>query len=118
MLYGRLVVLASYLEFGAAGLAGAVTVEWLEAGMSGLQRLGDYRLQITGNGERAEMKLATLRGDLRLNGTGEWRAAQPRVVHLLGTAEASAERKDLEPLLQMLVIRGPGIPQLFSWTVP
>ena len=64
------------------------------------------------------MKLATLRGDLRLNGTGEWRAAQPRVVHLLGTAEASAERKDLEPLLQMLVIRGPGIPQPFSWTVP
>ena len=86
--------------------------------MTGLQRLGDYRLQITGNGERAEMKLATLRGDLRLTGTGEWRAAQPRVVQLRGTAEASAERKDLEPLLQMLGIRGSGIPQPFAWTVP
>ena len=59
-----------------------------------------------------------LREDLRLTGTGEWRAAQPRVVQLRGTAEASAERKDLEPLLQMLGIRGPGIPQPFSWTVP
>ena len=86
--------------------------------MTGLQRLGDYRLQITGNGERAEMKLATLRGDLRLTGTGEWRAAQPRIVQLRGTAEASAERKDLEPLLQMLGVRGSGIAQPFTWTVP
>jgi len=115
---GRLRVLADSLEIGRAGVSGAATVEWLEAGMTGLQRLGDYRLQITGNGERAEMKLATLRGDLRLTGTGEWRAAQPRVVQLRGTAEASAERKDLEPLLQMLGIRGSGIPQPFAWTVP
>ena len=115
---GRLRVLADSLEIGRAGISGAATVEWLEAGMTGLQRLGDYRLQITGNGERAEMKLATLRGDLRLTGTGEWRAAQPRVVQLRGTAEASAERKDLEPLLQMLGIRGSGIPQPFAWTVP
>jgi len=95
-----------------------VTVEWLEAGMSGLQRLGDYRLQITGNGERAAVKLATLRGDLRVNGEGEWRAAQPRIVQLRGTVEAAAERKDLEPLLQALGIRGSGIPQPFAWTVP
>ena len=115
---GRLRVVADSLEIGLAGVSGAATVEWLEAGMTGLQRLGDYRLQITGNGERAEMKLATLRGDLRLTGTGEWRAAQPRVVQLRGTAEASAERKDLEPLLQMLGIRGSGIPQPFAWTVP
>ena len=115
---GRLRVLADSLEIGRAGVSGAATVEWLEAGITGLQRLGDYRLQITGNGERAEMKLATLRGDLRLTGTGEWRAAQPRVVQLRGTAEASAERKDLEPLLQMLGIRGSGIPQPFAWTVP
>ena len=115
---GRLRVLADSFEIGAAGLAGAVTVEWLEAGMSGLQRLGDYRLQITGNGERAAVKLATLRGDLRLTGAGEWRAAQPRIVQLRGTAEATAERKDLEPLLQALGIAGPGPSRPFTWTVP
>ena len=115
---GRLRVLADSVEIGPAGVSGAATVEWLEAGMSGLSRLGDYRLQVTGNGERAELKLATLRGDLRLTGAGEWRAAQPRVVQLRGTVEASAERKDLEPLLQTLGIRGTGIPQPFAWTVP
>ncbi len=115
---GRLRVLADSIEVGGAGVAGAATVEWLEAGMSGLSQLGDYRLQITGNGERAAVKLATLRGDLRVSGEGEWRAAQPRIVQLRGTAEAPAERKDLEPLLQMLGIRGSGIPQPFAWTVP
>jgi general secretion pathway protein N len=115
---GRLRVLADSVEIGGAGVAGAATVEWLEAGISGLQRLGDYRLQITGNGERAAVKLATLRGDLRVNGEGEWRAAQPRIVQLRGTVEAAVERKDLEPLLQALGIRGSGIPQPFAWTVP
>jgi hypothetical protein len=115
---GRLRVLADSVEMGGAGVAGAATVEWLEAGMLQVQRLGDYRLQITGSGARAELKLATLRGDLRFTGAGEWRAAQPRIVQLRGTVEASAERKDLEPLLQVLGIRGSGIPQPFAWTVP
>ena len=115
---GRVRVLADSFEVGGAGVAGAATVEWLEAGMSGLQRLGDYRLQITGNGERATVKLATLRGDLRLTGAGEWRAAQPRIVQLRGTVEAAAERKDLEPLLQALGIAGPGPSRPFTWTVP
>ena len=115
---GRLRVLADSVEVGGAGVAGAATVEWLEAGVLQVQRLGDYRLQITGSGARAELKLATLRGDLRFTGAGEWRAAQPRIVQLRGTVEASAERKDLEPLLQVLGIRGSGIPQPFAWTVP
>ena len=115
---GRLRVLADSVEIGGAGVAGAATVEWLEAGVLQVQRLGDYRLQITGSGARVELKLATLRGDLRLTGAGEWRAAQPRIVQLRGTAEAAAERKDLEPLLQALGIRGAGVPQAFAWTVP
>jgi general secretion pathway protein N len=115
---GRLRVLADSLEIGAAGVAGAATFEWLEAGVLQVRGLGDYRLQITGRGERAELKLATLRGDLRLTGGGEWRAAQPRVVQLRGLAEAAAERKDLEPLLQTMGIPGPGPSRPFVWTVP
>ena len=117
---GRLRVLADSIEIWGAGIRGAATVDWVDAGVGGLQalRLGDYRLQITGSGERAELKLATLRGDLRLTAGGEWRAAQPRIVQLRGTVEAAAERKDLEPLLQALGIRGSGIPQPFAWTVP
>jgi general secretion pathway protein N len=115
---GRLRVLADSFEIGGAGVVGAASVEWLEAGALQTQRLGDYRLQITGKGERAELKLATLRGDLRLTGGGEWRAAQPRIVQLRGLAEAAAERKDLEPMLQAMGIAGPGPSRPFVWTVP
>jgi len=115
---GRLRVLSDSVEIGEARVVGAVTVEWLEAGAMQTQRLGDYRLQITGSGERAAVKLATLRGDLRLSGEGEWRAAQPRVVQFRGVAEAPAERKDLEPLLQLMGIAGPGPSRPFAWTVP
>jgi hypothetical protein len=64
------------------------------------------------------VKLSTLRGDLRLSGEGEWSAARPRIVQLHGMAESSAERKDLEPLLQALGIGGPGPARPFAWTVP
>jgi hypothetical protein len=99
---------------------GAASVEWTDAGLSGLQapRLGDYRLQIDASGERAELRLSTLRGDLRLTAGGEWRAAQPRMLQLRGTAEASAERKDLEPFLRVIGVRGVGTSQPFVWTVP
>jgi len=117
---GKLRVQADSIEVGEVWARGVATFEWLDAGLAGLQapRLGDYRLQITANGERAELKLATLRGDLRLNGQGEWQAAQPRMVQLRGTAEIAGERKDLEPLLDAMRLRRSGMPQPFAWTVP
>lgn len=115
---GRLRVRADSIELGAGGLRGAATVEWADAGVSGALGLGDYQLRIDGSGERAAVKLSTLRGDLRLSGEGEWSAARPRIVQLHGMAESSAERKDLEPLLQALGIGGPGPARPFAWTVP
>src|SRR4029077_1600750 len=99
---GRVRILAESLEIGPASVRGAASVEWSDAGMSGIARIGDYRVQITGNGDSATVRLSTLRGDLRMNGSGEWRAPQPRVVQMRGVAEASPERKDLEPLLQLI----------------
>jgi len=117
---GSLRVKAESVELGEAWVRGAASAEWIDAGLSGMQapRLGDYRLQITGSGDRADLKLATLRGDLRLSGEGEWRASRPRVVQLRGTAEAAAERKDLEPLLRVMGAKGVGASQTFSWTLP
>jgi len=73
---------------------------------------------ITGNGDRAELRLATLRGDLRLTAQGEWRAAQPNTVQMRGVALFPPERKDLEALLPLLGIRGSGSSRPFLWTVP
>jgi len=117
---GQLRVKADSLEWGAASVRGAATVEWTDAGLGGMQapRLGDYQLQIAASGDRADLRLATLRGDLRLTAGGEWRAAQPRIVQLRGTAQASAERKDLEPFLRAIGVTSVGVSQPFAWTVP
>ncbi len=117
---GQLRVKADSVEWGAASVRGAATVEWFDAGLSGLQapRLGDYRLHIAASGDRAELRLSTLRGDLRLTAGGEWRPAQPRMVQLRGTAQASAERGDLEPFLRAIGVMSVGTSQPFVWTVP
>jgi hypothetical protein len=117
---GQLRVKADSVEWGEASVRGAASVEWIDAGLGGLQapRLGDYRLQITASGDRAELRLATLRGDLRLAASGEWRAAQPRMLQLRGTAQAAAERTDLEPFLRAMGVSGTGTSQPFVWTVP
>jgi general secretion pathway protein N len=114
---GRLRLTAESLEVGPAGVRGAATADWSEAGMGGVAQVGDYRLQVNGSGESAAVKLSTLRGDLRLNGNGEWRAAEPRVVQITGMAEASPERKDLEPLLTLLVGGGSGLSRQFGWVM-
>ena len=113
---GRVRVSAESFEMGSAEVRGAATADWSEAGLMGVARVGDYRLQITGSGDRAAIKLATLRGDLRMSGDGEWRAAQ-RVAQLRGVVESSPERKDLEPLLQLLAGQGSGSSRQFGWMV-
>lgn len=117
---GRVRVQAGFLEARRDSLRGAATLEWTDGGLPGLQtpRIGDYRLQITGNGDSATLLLSTLRGDLRLNAQGEWRAAQPRTAQLRGVAVFPAERKDIEALLPLLGIRGSGTSRPFVWTLP
>ena len=117
---GSLRVKSESLEIGKASVRGAASAEWIDAGLAGMQvpRLGDYRLQITASGDRADLRLSTLRGELRLTGEGEWRASRPRVVQLRGTAQTAPERKDLEPVLRMMGARGSGVSQSFVWTFP
>jgi len=114
---GRLRVLADSFEIGPASVRGAAALEWAEAGAMGVARLGDYRLQITGSGESAALRLSTLRGDLIVNGNGEWRAAQPRVVQMRGVAEISPGRTELEALLVLLAGEGAGPSRQFAWTM-
>jgi general secretion pathway protein N len=112
---GRLRLTADSLEIGPASVRGGATAEWAEVGMMGVTRLGEYRLQVTGTGDRAGLTLSTSRGDLRLSGNGEWRAAQPRQVQMRGVAEATPSRKDLEPLLVLLAGEGTGNSRPFGW---
>jgi len=116
-LEGRWKILADSLEIGPESVRGSATAEWSGAGAIGVAQLGDYRLQVTGSGNQAAIKLATLRGDLRVNGNGEWRASEPKVVKISGVAETSPARKDLEPLLQLLGGEGTGPSRPFGWVM-
>jgi general secretion pathway protein N len=112
---GNVRVSAESFEMGTANVRGAATADWSEAGLMDVARVGDYRLQITGSGDRATIKLSTLRGELRVSGDGEWRASQPRVVQMRGMVDASPARKDLEPLLPLLAAEGSGPSRPFGW---
>jgi hypothetical protein len=119
-LRGRLRLTSESIEVGETMLRGAAILEWTGAALDGFraERLGDYRLQVNAGGDRAAITLTTLRGDLRVDAQGEWRAAQPRQLELRGVAEAVAARKDLDLLMQALGARGAGVPQPFRWMLP
>jgi len=69
---GALAVRWTDLEFKGGALAGGLQIDWREAqtALSTVAPLGSYRLQITGAGDTARVQLDTLRGPLRLEGSG------------------------------------------------
>lgn len=81
----------------------SVTVDLLDVAtaVSPLRPLGSYRLTLTAAQDTAPtLILATLRGDLRLEAKGGWRAGR---LHLQGLAEANPDRLDaLSNLLNLL----------------
>ena len=69
---GALGVRWTDLEIKDGTLAGGLQIEWREAqsALSPVAPLGSYRLQIAGAGDTARVQLDTLRGPLRLQGSG------------------------------------------------
>lgn len=82
---------------------GTAALEWLNAGsgLSSVQPLGDYRLDITGAEKNANLKLTTLRGDLEFTGQGQWQP-QTGQVQINGSALPRARPGELESLLKMI----------------
>jgi general secretion pathway protein N len=69
---GALGVRWTDMEIRDGALAGGLQIEWREAqsALSPVAPLGSYRLQIAGAGDTARVQLDTLRGPLRLQGSG------------------------------------------------
>jgi general secretion pathway protein N len=82
---------------------GVAVLEWLNAGsgLSSVQPLGDYRLEIMGTEKNANLKLTTLRGDLEFTGQGQWQP-QTGQVQINGSALPRARTGELESMLNML----------------
>jgi hypothetical protein len=100
---GKVRISSSELVLASEKIEGTAVLEWLNAGsgLSSVQPLGDYRLEITGADKNANLKLATLRGDLELTGQGQWQP-QTGQVQINGSALPRTRAVELESLLGMI----------------
>jgi hypothetical protein len=100
---GQVRVHTAKLSIDQNGIEGNGEILWQNAGstLTSVQPLGDYRLEITGAGKTANLKLATTRGDLEFTGAGQWKLASGKI-QLNGSATARGRAEELEPLLRLI----------------
>ena len=96
---GVLAVNWSDVEIREHGLAGEVRIDWRDAqsALSPVAPLGSYRLEIAGQGGAARLRLDTLSGPLRLQGSGTLKGGR---VSFKGLASAEP---DMRPALSGLI---------------
>lgn len=101
---GTLELRSAQLSLARGGMAGTAEVLWRGAGgrFTGSTSLGDYRIELTGQDERATIRLSTVRGDLSLNGQGEWQIAGNGQLRFAGSAQPQGDAARLEPLLRAI----------------
>lgn len=95
---------AEELTLDRAGLHGNAQIFWdgASSGLSSVQPLGDYRVDVHSNGESVVLKLSTLRGALELSGQGQWQILKSGEIQLSGVATPKTRTEELEPLLKLL----------------
>ena len=100
---GQIQLRADRLTIGKDTLEGNSEILWNNAGsgLTAVQPLGNYRLEITAAGKTATLKLSTLQGALDLTGQGQWQVENGQI-HLTGTAVPRERAADLEPLLKLI----------------
>ena len=96
--------LSLQLQGGQMMLKGGLRVDALDMNsrLATLRPLGSYRINLdaTPDGHSAQLKLSTLRGGLRLQGSGQWIGGRLR---FLGDAQAAPGREAaLENLLNII----------------
>jgi general secretion pathway protein N len=94
------------VELTGGALAGNLQIDWREAqsALSTVAPLGSYRLQVTGAGATAHLQLDTLRGPLRLQGSGTVKGGR---VSFKGLASADP---DMRPaLIGLISVLGPRV---------
>jgi general secretion pathway protein N len=94
------------VELTGGVLVGNLQIDWSEAqsALSTVAPLGSYRLQVTGAGDTARLQLDTLRGPLRLQGSGTVKGGR---VSFKGMASADP---DMRPaLIGLISVLGPRV---------
>lgn len=100
-LQGTLDAHSDHLTLDAAGLNGQISVDWAHAasGLSEIRPLGDYRIQLQGDGAAVNAQLSTLSGKLQLTGTGRFDRSNGMQINGTAQAASGAAAAELNELL-------------------
>ncbi len=109
-LSGELTLNLKQLTIGRSGWSGNASLHWYHAGsaLTQVSPLGDYELQMTGEGGSTQVTLLSRQGPLRLEGKGAMDAGGK--LAFLASARIDPEfRAALEPLMRLIAVeRGDG----------
>lgn len=91
---GQFQIQSEQLIFSKRGIDGSAVADWQQASsaLSSIAPLGNYRLALSGAGDRINIGLTTVSGILLLEGKGNWLAGRGLEFH--GRAQASAGNHD------------------------
>jgi len=98
------------LAIAPEGWTGNATLQWRHAGsaLTQVSPLGDYELQLAGEGAAARVSLVTLQGPLQLEGKGSLSQGGKLAFTAIGRIDPNF-RALLEPLLRLIAVdRGDG----------
>jgi general secretion pathway protein N len=113
---GRVALTSPALATDGTDLHGEARIEWRGAavGLSEVNPLGTYRVDVAGRGPLADLVLATVDGPLRLSGKGT--LTLPTRLEFSGEARAQgANAAALEPLMNLLGPRRPDGARALRW---
>jgi general secretion pathway protein N len=102
-LSGQLALHANDVRIGGAHSSGKAVAYWKAAGssLSRVRPLGNYLLDLTGQGNGLDFHLSTMGGPLTLTGSGGWYPGKRPDINVTATPQEGA-RQDLAPLLRMM----------------
>lgn len=100
---GEIRLVADRLEFGPGLSAGSLTLHWQAAGssLSPVSPLGDYTLDVKGEGQGWQASLRTTAGPLQVSGQGAWRPGTDARFEATAVVPP-ALRAELSPFLRLL----------------
>ncbi|HEY5993677.1 MAG TPA: type II secretion system protein N [Gallionellaceae bacterium] len=114
---GQVLIAAGKLVLERDGkVTGNVAADWQGAGsaLSPVNPFGNYRFDLAGQGDRVQISLGTVSGDLQLNGQGAWQSSGK----LSFQAAASATGPGREMFTELLHHLGPETaPGVFSFKI-
>lgn len=101
-LRGDVTLTAPVIRLSRFGLHGAAMLTWTDAGSEnfGLDHLGDYQINVSGDMKPLQIVVSTVKGDVALSGEGSWDTEKSGRLQLGLTIAPGGRQPALGPMLQ------------------